>query len=207
MAILSEILRRVKKEQRKPEWMGPCWIWQGEKRPDGYSKFSRRGVTAYAHRVVCGLLVESVDGLQVMHLCDEPDCVNPHHLVTGTPKDNFHDCMRKGRHSYGVKRPNAKLTESDVAEIIRRAVAGEHHKSIAKDYGISSVRVGKVARRQIWAHVECDVTYTQNRPSWKNLSQEQIDEIKRLYQSGLTQRQVATKVGYTQQTVSRALKR
>jgi hypothetical protein len=35
--------------------------------------------------------------LQIMHSCDNPDCVNPKHLFKGSQHDNMVDCARKGR--------------------------------------------------------------------------------------------------------------
>ena len=37
-------------------------------------------------------------GMVVMHTCDVPACVNPHHLTVGTQRDNMHDMCTKGRH-------------------------------------------------------------------------------------------------------------
>lgn len=36
-------------------------------------------------------------GLVVMHVCDTPLCINPHHLRLGSQLENVHDMVDKGR--------------------------------------------------------------------------------------------------------------
>lgn len=76
-----------------------CWPWLAGKSPGGYGHFSFQGQTVQAHRfaylLVHGLLL---DGLVVMHRCDNPTCVNPAHLQLGTQADNVADMVAKNRH-------------------------------------------------------------------------------------------------------------
>ncbi len=56
--------------------------------------------TLLHRRVYCeaaGVNIDSIKGLVVMHLCDNPRCIEPSHLKLGTQKDNMTDCMKKGR--------------------------------------------------------------------------------------------------------------
>ena len=76
-----------------------CWMWTGNVHTVGYGKFSAKGKTVYAHRYAVYLtqgIVLTSDQF-VMHSCDVQLCVNPEHLSIGTPKDNTHDMIRKGR--------------------------------------------------------------------------------------------------------------
>lgn len=78
--------------------MGYCWEWQAGKDNCGYGQYKAAGeyikASRFAYQIINGPLV---DGLQVLHKCDNPGCVNPDHLFTGTHQDNMNDKLRKGR--------------------------------------------------------------------------------------------------------------
>jgi len=85
------------------ERLGPrneCWPWHGSKiKKDGRGVMSidNRNVTAprIAWRVFHGEWPAS--GLFVCHTCDNPNCINPHHLWLGSNQENILDASRKGR--------------------------------------------------------------------------------------------------------------
>lgn len=83
-----------------------CWGWAGATATRGYGKMTSggwHGKTRTAHRVSWELHYGPIlDGLQVLHLCDNPACANPAHLTLGTQLDNMRDMHRKGR---AAKRP------------------------------------------------------------------------------------------------------
>jgi DNA-binding Lrp family transcriptional regulator len=84
-----------------------CWLWKGFRSEWGYAQALYRNRTKHVHRQMYKV-VNSVDLTRwqfVMHKCDTPHCVNPAHLVLGTPHDNVQDAADKGRHH------NARKTE------------------------------------------------------------------------------------------------
>jgi hypothetical protein len=121
-----------------------CWLWLGAKDLDGYGFIKRRdGAQIRAHRFIyenennCSLL----RGTQIMHKCDNPSCVNPHHLMMGTNQDNMDDMIRKGRKGL------AKLTPEQVIQIYRSA---ESNKNLSKKYNVGINNIMAIKRRAKW---------------------------------------------------------
>jgi hypothetical protein len=94
-----------------------------------------------------------VEGMLIRHSCDNPPCVNPAHLSVGTNADNAADMVSRERQARGSRSGTSKLTESQVAEIRARAAAGDLHRVLAGEYGVSRTLITRLANGHGWAHV------------------------------------------------------
>lgn len=97
-----------------------CWLWAAGLNDKGYGIFyfppqNMIGAHIASWRLHCG----EPHGLHVLHTCDTPRCVNPHHLYLGTHQDNMRDRDSRGRQydRRGSKNGRARLTEKQVNDI------------------------------------------------------------------------------------------
>lgn len=89
LSIADRFWRRVDKNGPVFEDKGPCWIWQGPPKADGYGQFWRNGTVKYAHRVALDLLgIVIPEGMDADHMCRNRICVSPHHLRAVTERIN-----------------------------------------------------------------------------------------------------------------------
>ena len=140
-----------------------CWEWLGKSRSGScrlYGRIKVDGKTMPAHRYSWELHNEAKipDGMIVMHMCDNPQCVNPSHLRLGTHQENNDDKVRKNRQAKGDAFKNrkpavgsrnglAKLTEQQAMEIFNDQ---RPQRKIAADYGISQAVVHNIKSMKTW---------------------------------------------------------
>ena len=134
-----------------------CWNWVGHKNEKGYGMISYDGKTSSkAHRVMWEREYGKIpDGLHVLHICDNPSCVNPNHLRLGTHQDNMIDMTVKGR-AHRISLGKLPLTGDDIKEIRRRWGDGEIMKTIAFDFDVSESTISNIVHSRSWGWVSDD---------------------------------------------------
>lgn len=132
-----------------------CRIWTGAIDGSGYGRIIVGGRAHGAHRLAWELANNRPvpAGFFVLHQCDVPLCVNPAHLSVGPVLANNRDCIAKGRNARGERNGASKLTADQVREIRDRRARGETLQSIGDRFGILTMQVSRIARRQRWAHL------------------------------------------------------
>jgi hypothetical protein len=134
-----------------------CWLWTAAKDSHGYGKFysDKRGRPVAAHRtawvITHGNLLE---GQVVRHKCDNPACVNPEHLETGSQAQNLNDMFLRGRNPDRSKGRNgfAKLTLEQVRSIRSAYARGNiSHRELATMFHVGATTIHNIIHHQRWA--------------------------------------------------------
>lgn len=151
--LAADILKRWRAGTLPTE---PCMVWPY----NTIGRHGRAGMTAKRGPgdyemvyVARWLLIESnppgaMDGLVTRHTCDNPRCVNPHHLEPGTYADNTRDMIDRERCG------TTRLTADQVKQIIQRYATGQSYQyELAEEFGVSQATISCIVNRKTWTHL------------------------------------------------------
>lgn len=131
-----------------------CWLWTASLDKRGYGRFYLVGENPkLAHRISLQIHgVDVPDDMCVLHICDNPTCVNPSHLKVGTKHENNTDMANKRRSAHGERNGQAKLTRSQALEILqlRNEMSS---REIAQKYGIAVSTVYSILNGSRWKYL------------------------------------------------------
>ena len=191
---------------------GDCWRWAAGMKTNGeYGGFYLRQMnnTAGTHVVAYCLAHNHEYGelepeLVVRHLCSTPSCVNPKHLRLGTWQHNSDDRVRDGNSCGGEENPKARLTADEVAEIRRLWLTTETKLAeLAARFDVTIGCINGVTQNKTWHdpnYVPPNYRHAHGRGS--KYTREQVEEVKRLRESGLTFQAIHERTGMSVSQVS-----
>jgi hypothetical protein len=139
-----------------------CWNWRTGK-PYPHFRLSKTE-NIPAHRVSWILTYGPIPrgkgyhGMCVCHSCDNPSCVNPHHLWLGSNSDNAKDKAFKGRTKFnprkGETHHKSKFTNKDVFKIRKLYASGKYiQEDLAQKFGVKRRAIGRVIDGTRWGHL------------------------------------------------------
>lgn len=196
-----------------------CWNWTATCAGKGYGilKRTRERRYIYAHRLSFEIHKGPVgDKQQVCHSCDNTKCVNPEHLFVGSSHENHLDMKSKGRHLFGEKNAQAKLSEEEVRQILVLLDNGIPQTKIGEIYGVSQTQIGRISRGERWSNLTDPAEDNPNLPDTRRnryvdgekngnarLSALDVNEIRVLLKSGASQRRLSERYGVSQMQICR----
>lgn len=136
-----------------------CWPWQGIHESTGYGVYrirvgprrENKMLHFRVHRLAWALTNgEPLLDHCILHICNEPKCCNPSHMIQGTHQENMLHMKLSGRSLAGTKNPRALLTKKDVLRIKRLRESGQTLKAIAEEYGVHLASVDLITRGKSW---------------------------------------------------------
>lgn len=151
MIIEQKYIDRFHTKYEKKE--SGCWEWTGGKDKGGYGYY-RSPLDAKAHRFSARIHGLDMSQPVVRHICNNPACVCPDHLATGTFQDNSNDKVKLNRQPMGITHGRSKLTEQQIKEIRAKYVPWIYSTTaLAKEYGVSHVLINSIVRKKSWRHM------------------------------------------------------
>jgi hypothetical protein len=136
-----------------------CWPWMKARyKPWGYGAIQWQKQVTHAHRVALLLTAgEPPEGKPLgLHLCDNPPCCNPRHLVWGNQTENQAQMWARGRgipHGQpGMTHPRATLSDDDV-RTMRTLYPTMTLRQIGERFQVHKATVGKIINRKAWRHI------------------------------------------------------
>ena len=151
MAKMSDMDRFMRHVQKTDY----CWLWTASRNDQGYGYF-HLGTEGLAHRASWMLFHGPIpDGMDILHTCDNPPCVNPDHHYLGTDTENVKDRQDRNRTPKGIDHAEAIYTEEQVREIRRIYHPYRFPYSyLAKKYGGTSVTIRNVVKKKSYKDVK-----------------------------------------------------
>jgi len=154
--IIDRFLSRI--DQKSSD---ECWPWLGGTTPSNRGMMRVDGQQTNVYRISFRIFCGEIEANKViMHKCDNPNCVNPSHLIKGTQQDNVNDMYAKNRQrhtpSIGSNNGRAVLNEINVKDIKDLLRQGYSQSEIARMYEVTPRTICAINAGTLWAHVRID---------------------------------------------------
>lgn len=130
-----------------------CWEWKGRRDQYGYPMIKYAAKQTRVHRAMWEIANGKPipEGHYALHSCDNPPCMNPEHISTGTQQENMDDMVSKGRQAKAL---NGRYSEADVRKMRELHKSGWMQKDIAAHFSTDTGTVCRIVNRKLYAWVD-----------------------------------------------------
>ena len=129
-----------------------CWICTSHKPTgSGYPVITINGKQYSIHRYMYEMYKHAITKDVIRHICDNPLCINPEHLIEGTHNDNVQDRVARNRSAVGINNGRSKLTEKEVLIIFNDNITPK--VQLAKKYKIDPKVIRDIKQKKKWKHI------------------------------------------------------
>ena len=153
------------------------------------------------------------------HMCDNPQCCNPDHLIIGNSQENHGDMVSRGRGywqnhtgyfkwyeregSKQKKQPKPLLTEEIIINIYKDALQNcIPYRQLDKKYGVGRGVSSNIANKKTYKNITENIDVIDNRHILDNTKKEDYIMVKNLKDGNLyTNREIADLTGINRETV------
>ena len=120
-ALLQRLVNRSKRTKNG------CLEWTGWCTATGYGSTAFRGRGQSTHRLMYLAVIGPIpEGMQVLHSCDNPPCMNPRHLSLGNGQENMQQAVERGRH-YEAEKTHCDRGHELGGDNVRKDGNGSRH--------------------------------------------------------------------------------
>lgn len=191
--------------------LGPCWRVRGAHTGNGYVQVAVTPARKMsAHRAAYIAWKGQIGpGMVVRHMCDNPPCINPEHLLVGTQKENRRDAVERDRTVFGSNHSQSKLTEGDARRIVELRNQGVGSTALSEMFGVSRTIIKKIVNGVLWGRATHDIP--RSVPKWSGirgtqvgtskLSPEVVVDLVHRHRSGESIRALSESTGVSYQSV------
>lgn len=177
-----------------------CLNWPLGLSPSGYGTTKVNGKTWRAHRLSYATHVGPIpDGAVVRHICDNPACYNPKHLLAGTPKENSADRDFRGNGANGTRVGTSVLTEDQVEAIY---FADGATADVARRFGVDWTTADSIRKRKSWVKFLSGFPEIDRGRHAKPDATLSVEAVRAIFVSSLPQAVLARQYGVRQGTIS-----
>jgi len=190
-----------------------CWDWIGYKQKSGHGVWQtdicKELKIIKTHRISMYLYKREEflknEELDVLHICDRGQCVNPAHLRMGTQTENNKDRDERGRQVSppGSKNGMALFTKEQIDEIIKLRSEGVIYRIIAERFNCSRRTIEKICLGKRYKN---EIIEPPSAPSIRGMTMERLTRIWQLKDERMTNEQIAKETHTATGTIAKILK-